>query len=537
MCGFGKRAPGHNVEYRRHAINPCRGYWVDAKICLAASIAIFVVATSASTNAIAGDAANTLRLAETIGAEKPPPSPPSAPALVVPAALNVEAPATRFEIGIGEHPEDLPLGTVICVSGLPRGITLSGGQANADRGWMVPLWALNELKIRVAPDTTGDFALIVALVDNNGAMLAARTAVLHVAPKITEVPHEPTSPQKASAALPTLVVPAALNVEAPATRFDIGIGEHAEDLPLGTVIRVSGLPKGITLSGGQANADRGWMVPLWALNELKIRVSPDTAGDFALVVALVDNNGATLAESNVAVHIAPKIAELPHEPTSPKNASAALPTLVVPPALNAEASATRFDISIGEHAEDLPLGTVVRVSGLPRGTTLSGGQANADRGWMVPLWALNELKIRVAPDTTGDFALGVALVDNNGATLTERIAVLHVAPKVAELPREPASREGAPAAAPAPVETSPRSAHANANLNDMPPASDRRRSAVRPEKPTGSASDKPTRHDEPKRSRVTDNRNPKSGPCLLEWRFYSSKLLWHVGECRDADTR
>jgi hypothetical protein len=340
---------------------------------------------------------------------------------------------------------------------------------------------------------------------------------------------EATAFPQQRARVPAVVVPSVFNVEAAAaTRFEISAGEHPEDLPLGTVVRISGLPKGTTLSGGQINTERGWVVPLWALNDLKIRAAPDASGDFRLIVALVDNNSAVLDERSVVLHINPRVPNVPQDLPPAAKTAAAAPTLVVPQVFNAEAAAaTRFDARVGEHPEDLPPGTVIRVSGLPQRTTLSGGQANADRGWFVPLWALDDLKIRVAPDTSGDFPLIVALVGNNGATLAERNVLLHIKPEVTEVPREPAKTA---VAGSSPIETPPKELPPNVNVGDRPTSSAGRSSVLSP----STASDKPTHRNDLKRSRVTDVRNTNSGPCLVEWRFYSQKVLWHVGGCSNG---
>ena len=222
-------------------------------------------------------------------------------------------------------------------------------------------------------------------------------------------------------------------------------------------------------------------------------------------------------------------------PQPPQRPSA--PALVAPLSLNAEAAvATRFDVSVGGSPDDLPPGTVVRVSGLPSGATLSGGQANADRGWVVPLWALDDLKIGLSPDTSGEFNLVVALVDNNGATLAERSVSLRIKPRVAEAPSDLASPNKTTVAAPAPTETS---RSLRAKRNDPPVSSGRQHSALnlRPKKPPGTTSVIPGGRDDLKRSLVTGARNAKSGPCILEWRFYSPKVSWHIGECRDAADR
>ena len=359
----------------------------------------------------------------------------------------------------------------------------------------------------------------------------------------------PQPPQRPSA--PALVAPLSFNAEAAvATRFDVSVDGRPEDLPPGTVVRVSGLPSGATLSGGEANADRGWVVPLWALDDLKIRVSFDASGEFNLVVALV-NNGVVLDVRVATVHVQPATIATPSRSetdlaaqreeqaaitvTPPQHPHA--PALVVPLVLNAEAAvAMRFDVSIADRPEDLPPGTVVRVSGLPSGATLSGGQASADRGWVVPLWALDDIKIGLSPDTSGEFNLVVALVDNNGATLAERSVSLRIKPRVAEAQRDLASPNKTTIAAPAPTEAS---RSLRATRNDPPVSSGRQHSALNLplKKPPGATSVIPGGRDDLKRSRVTNARNAKAGPCFLEWRFYSPKVSWHIGECRDAADR
>jgi len=82
-----------------------------------------------------------------------------------------------------------------------------------------------------------------------------------------------------------------------------------------------------------------------------------------------------------------------------------------------------------------------------------------------------------------------------------------------------------------------------ADGNDPLAGSARRRSAlnVRMEKPPRITSDMPSRlsynRDDLEPSQVVDRRNSKHGFCLLEWRFYSPKVLWHIGECGDAAGR
>jgi hypothetical protein len=492
MSSLNESAAGHNVTSHRDEGEPRRGRR-DVGICVAVGISMVAVAAGAPTCVLGGQLSKVSRAQH------------ATPTLFLPSELEVEA-AERTKL-----------------------FWFVGGAAQQETA----VAALSKVK--------------------PAAMAGPRLQKVEEGPRQdTFVTPTPPPPQRPSA--PTLVAPLALNAEAAvATRFDVSVGGSPEDLRPGTVVRVSGLPRGATLSAGQANADRGWMVPLWALDDLKIRVSSDTSGELDLVVALVDNNGVVLDERLATVHVQPATVAAPSRSetdlnsqqekqeaavtvTPPQRPPAA--ALVVPLALNVEAAvATRFDVSVGGSPEDLPPGTVVRVSGLPRGATLSAGQANADRGWVVPLWALDDLKIRVSLDTSGDLDLVVALADNNGVTLAERSVALRIKPRVAEVPRDLASPNKTTVAAPVPTEASRRVLRAKGN--DLPVSSTRRRSALklRPKKPPGTTSDMPSSRDDLKRSRVTDARNAKSGPCLLEWRFYSPKVLWHIGECRDAAGR
>jgi hypothetical protein len=482
MSSLNESAAGHNDPHR-HEGEPRRGRR-DVGICVAVGISMVALATGAPTRVLGGQPSKVSR-AQT-----------ATPTLFLLPKLQVEAAEQTWFVGTPRQQE-------------------------------IAVAALSKVK--------------------PAAMAGPRLQ------KVEEGPRQDTfvapallPPQRPSA--PALVAPLALDAEAAvATRFDVSVGGNPEDLRPGTVMRVSGLPRGATLSGGQANAERGWVVPLWALDDLKIRVSSDTSGDFDLVVALVDNNGVVLDERVATVHVQPATVAAPSRSETDLNSQQekqeaavtgippqrpSAPALVAPLALDAEAAvATRFDVSVGGNPEDLRPGTVVRVSGLPRGATLSGGQANADRGWVVPLWALDDLKIRVSSDTSGDFDLVVALVDNNGATLGERSVALRVKPRVEEVPRDLAPPNKTTVAAPAPTEAPRRVLRAKGN--DLPVSSARRHSALkmRLKKPQGTTSDMLSGRDDLKRSRVTDARNAKSGPCLLEWRFYSPKVLWHIGEC------
>jgi len=82
-----------------------------------------------------------------------------------------------------------------------------------------------------------------------------------------------------------------------------------------------------------------------------------------------------------------------------------------------------------------------------------------------------------------------------------------------------------------------------ASGNDPPASSAGRRSAIksRPEKPIRRSPDTPSRlsynRNDLETPMALDPRNSKRGFCLLEWRYYSPKVVWHIGDCGDGGGR
>jgi len=362
------------------------------------------------------------------------------------------------------------------------------------------------------------------------------------------------------AAAPVLFVLPRLEVE-PAEQAKLFwfVVKGGEDVAPDAHILIKGAPAGVSLSNGRAGSDGDWVVPLSELDELAITVPPGISGRLVLDAALVDGGGAVLDEHPVELvveavaangaeagpPVKPAAAAGPARPGTdaaprPEAVDAAppaaprgpAPALFAPPVVDADAAtATRFAVSINHRPEEFPPGTYVRVKGLAGGVTLSAGQANADRGWVVPLWALDELKIRVPPEMSGILDLHIALVGTDGEALAERSVAVHVRPRAAAAASELAAPGKTMVAPPAPARTTRRASHANGD--DRPATSAGRRSArpSRSHKPPGAAPDRPGG------SEVSETRNAKSGFCLLEWRNYGPKVLWHVGDCGDADGR
>jgi Tfp pilus assembly protein PilF len=446
--------------------------------------------------------------------------------LVVPPVLDLEPPErTELFWLVLAGGDDDPHGTDVLVKGLPVGATLSAGSANADRGWRVPLSALEDLKIRLPPDFSGQFDLDVALIDSNGVVLDEHTAELRVKPASSPAAVAQAAPPAAVAAptaqadpaaavaapaaeadpaaavaqaappaastgpvahadpprqetattdkarpamaKPQLIVAPDVNVEAAtAAKLSISVSGRADDIPAGASVHVKGLPMDVTLSGGQPIDDGTWIVPLWALADLRITPSPGTPEHIELIVALVDSGGVVLDERPAAVYVKPAAVAVPSRPRAddapPQDAAVTTapppqlpppPELVVASVLDAEAAAaTPLTIKVGGEAGSIPAGTQVRVAGLAGGATLSGGQADADRGWLIPPGALEDLKIQVPSDMTGTFDLGVALVDHEGAVLAERHVAVRIKPRIAAVPGNAPARQQTDAATPAPAE-------------------------------------------------------------------------------------
>ena len=103
--------------------------------------------------------------------------------------------------------------------------------------------------------------------------------------------------------LPQVMVAPTLTVR-PATRvaLDIRVGP-ADALPRNAFVRVRGLPPAVSLSEGYATAPGAWSVPLYALSSLQMLVPVGVAGRAEVVVGLVSEEGALLAEARTVLVI------------------------------------------------------------------------------------------------------------------------------------------------------------------------------------------------------------------------------------------
>jgi hypothetical protein len=111
-------------------------------------------------------------------------------------------------------------------------------------------------------------------------------------------------------------------------------------------------------------------------------------------------------------------------------------SFTLPPVIDIDAAvATRLPVRLLRSTEELPLGTCLRVVGLPAGASLSGGQANPGKGWIVPLWALEDLKIRLPPEAaSGEADLLVSLIDNHDEVIDVQATRLRIKPPIRSAP-------------------------------------------------------------------------------------------------------
>jgi hypothetical protein len=132
--------------------------------------------------------------------------------------------------------------------------------------------------------------------------------------------------QSLRADLPQVTVAPTL-IARPASRTDLDIRVGPADaLPRNAFVRVRGLPPAVSLSEGYATAPGAWAVPLYALSSLQMLVPAGIAGRAEIVVSLVSEEGALLAEAKSVLIIEPPGAappqankgEIKASPSSPK---------------------------------------------------------------------------------------------------------------------------------------------------------------------------------------------------------------------------
>lgn len=100
----------------------------------------------------------------------------------------------------------------------------------------------------------------------------------------------------------------------------------------------------------------------------------------------------------------------------------------VPKLIHAEPAAeTAFPIPVGP-PDALPRNAFLRIRGLPRTATLSGGRQIVGGAWAVPLSALSTLKITIPVGYEGRADIAISLETAGGRVLTQTQSTLQIAP-------------------------------------------------------------------------------------------------------------
>jgi hypothetical protein len=163
-----------------------RQHWHDARMQAAICMSIAALVTAVPAHVDAGE------FDPPAASDQTRPSAP--PRLVVAPIVEVDSPGQAdCRVNVGPA-ESLPSGAYIRVRGLPAEATLSSGQPDpadkttAEHTWVVPLQGLADLKVEVPRGVSGSAELHVALLDDDGRVVAERTSVLRIAAPVVVAP-------------------------------------------------------------------------------------------------------------------------------------------------------------------------------------------------------------------------------------------------------------------------------------------------------------------------------------------------------------
>jgi hypothetical protein len=125
------------------------------------------------------------------------------PQLAVGPSLEVEPSVpTEFYVRVGGSPDALPPSSYIRIENLPVAVTLSDGQKTASGAWVVPLSALEGLRITAPAGIGQGSEFIIDLVGGDGSVLAERTVALDVTRAVAAI----SDKQENDAAVPSTVI-------------------------------------------------------------------------------------------------------------------------------------------------------------------------------------------------------------------------------------------------------------------------------------------------------------------------------------------
>ncbi|WP_322096776.1 hypothetical protein, partial [Pelagibius sp.] len=300
-----------------------------------------------------------------------------APKLALADAEGLEGAALPLPLALEAAERDA---VELFLSGLPAGATLSAGSAQADGRWAFPAAALEGLVLQAPAGVSGVFPLQVeAVAQAPGGDRAQsrggfelRLLARAVAPKLALADVE----ELEGAALP---LPLALE----AAERDV------------VELFLTGLPDGSKLSAGEALADGRWALPASALDGLVLQAPAGVSGAFPLqveAVAQAPGGDRALSRGGFELRLL---------------ARAVTPKLALADAEGLEGAALPLLLSIEAAERDA---VELFLSGLPAGSKLSAGSAQADGRWALAASALEGLVLQPPAGVSGVFPLQVEAV-------------------------------------------------------------------------------------------------------------------------------
>jgi len=203
------------------------------------------------------------------------------------------------------------------------------------------------------------------------ALAAGLAPLAGVCPAAAEAPGIWLAQTSSPDALHITVAPVILGAPAAPTPLPITVGP-AGALPRNSFLRLRGLPPMVSLSQGYAIAPGAWAVPLLALPDLFLNVPVGVAGRSEIRLALVTEDGVTLAEASTALVVAPMPRAAAPEP---KSAPPPARKSVAPPPLPPE-ERERAERLIARGESDLKNGNIA----LARQFFLRAAEAGLARG-------------------------------------------------------------------------------------------------------------------------------------------------------------
>src|SRR3990167_6516249 len=179
--------------------------------------------------------------------------------------------------------------TSITISGLPEEAFLSAGHNNGNDSWTLSPEQLNNLKLTPPNNYSGNFDLTVTAVATENDTQTSITNIFSIT-------------INAIADSPSLMVANASGFDN--TPISLSIDASLTDNSESLNVLISGIPQGITLSGGENLADGSWILTSDQLNNLTL--IPDSgAKSFDLTVTAIatENSNQDTASTSKVIHV------------------------------------------------------------------------------------------------------------------------------------------------------------------------------------------------------------------------------------------